>query len=407
MIFVRIAWHNLLRNSRRTISTAAAVLIGIAVIVFINGFNDGISTSWADSIINGQSGHFRLQHKAFSEYASTDMERILMSDPNRLKEELKQNPHIVSTASRIMISGLAGQDRKSTSFFGAAYEMEELDRVLPDFNRGIVEGKPLEPGDPMGAVLGKALAESLDAKIGDELVILANSIYAEQNAIVVYIKGLIRIPGAIRIEQNLILTSIDQVQEDLLDIDSGVMEILVRIDDDENLEQVIEWVNNRFAAQDQPWVAVPWYDDQRYRQVVGMFHGIALVITVILSMLVGIVISNALLMSIFERVREIGTIRALGTEKQQVYRLFFAEAIMVTFFGTVFGLVLGVMITWITGQFGIPVPGLAEGLPIFPQVVAENVLKTGVLPIVIVLVAAFFPIRASCKMDVIEALNYR
>ncbi len=407
MIFIKIAWNNLFRNYRRTLSTLVAIFIGVGVIVFINGFNDGISTSWAKGIINGRSGHFKLRHVQFSDFASTDMEKILMTDPARLKAELMKNPHVVITTSRILISGLAGQEEKSTTFFGAAYETETLKEVLPWFGRTIVKGSNLEPGDPMGAVLGKAMAESINADVGDELVILGNSIYAEQNAIVIYVKGLVTIPGAIEIEQNLILTGIDQVQDDLLDVGEGATEILVRIDDVKNLESVVEWVNEHFAQQGEPWVAIPWYDDKMFRQAMGLFRGIALVITIILSLLVGIVISNALLMSIFERVREIGTIRAFGTEKGQVYKIFYAEALIATVVGVILGLALGALVTWITGEVGIEVPGLAQGMPIYPTVLLPNLVKSAILPVIVVCVAIIFPIRSSCKMDVVDALNYR
>ncbi|MBU3914992.1 ABC transporter permease, partial [bacterium] len=215
MIFIKIAWNNLLRNNRRTISTLLAIMVGVGVIVFINGFNDGLTASFANRFINGISGHFQLRHKDYSDYVSTDMEKILIKDPQQLKNELKQNPHVVASIMRIPIGGLAGSENKSTSFGGLAYEMEQLYTVLPLFCETMFAGERLKPGDPMGAVLGKALAESIDAKVGDELTIIANSIYAEQNAILIYIKGLVEIPGSIEIEQSLIMTSTDQVQNDL------------------------------------------------------------------------------------------------------------------------------------------------------------------------------------------------
>ena len=407
MIFVKIAWNNLFRNHRRTLSTLFAILIGVGVIFFIKGFNDGLFGNWEKGIIDGRSGHFMLRHKDYKDYASTEMERILMTDPALLQEELKKNPHIVATAKRIRIAGLAGQEEKSTTFFGAAYDMEHLKTVLPRFGSSLVEGKNLEPGDPMGAILGRALAESLNVKIGDELVLLANSIYSEQNAIVVYVKGLVTIPGAIEIEQNLILTSIEQVQEDLLDVGSGATEIMVRIDNGDNLESVLKWVNEHFLKRGEPWVAIPWYDDQMFRQVLGLFKGIGIVITLILSLLVGIVISNTLLMSIFERIREIGTIRAVGTEKGQIYLIFYAEAIMTTLFGTVLGLAFGAGVTWITGEIGLMVPGLAQGLPIYPKISLINFIVSSIVPIIVVCIAVLFPIFSSCKMDVVDALNYR
>ncbi|MCP4757792.1 MAG: ABC transporter permease [Proteobacteria bacterium] len=408
MVFVKIAWNNLLRNYRRTFSTLLAITMGVGVMVFVNGFNHGLSSTWSNLLINQGSGHFMLRHVRYKDYASTDMEKVLMADPARLRAELRKNPHVMATSMRVSMSGLVGQEEKSTTFWGSGYEMEQLSTVLPMFGHNVVEGERLEPGDPMGAVLGKALAESIDVEIGDELVILANSVYGEQNAIVVYVKGLVSMPGAIEMERNLIMTSIEQVQEDLLDIGSGATEILVRIDDIKNLESVMKWVDNRFAEQGEPWIAVPWYDDQMFRQIIGMLRGIAMVITIVLSLLVGIVISNALLMSIFERIREIGTIRAIGTEKSQIYKIFYSEALLATIIGTILGLASGSLATWITGEIGIPVPGFTqEGSLMYPKIDSANLVWSATIPLIVACVAIFFPIKSSCKMDVVEALNYR
>ncbi len=407
MVFIKIAWNNLLRNYRRTISTLVAILIGVSVIVFVNAFNDGIYSTWANGIINARDGHFKIRHAQYKEFESTNLEMILIENPGEIKKALKENPHVIASASRVLISGLAGQEEKSTFFFGAAYEMEQLYTVLPLFGSTLVEGQKLEPNDPMGAVLGRALAKSINVKIGDELVILANSIYAEQNAIVVYVKGLVTIPGRIEIEQNLILTGIDQVQNDLLDIGVGASEMLVRIDDVKNLESVVEWVNDHFKKKGKPWVAIPWYDDKMFRQVMGWFRWIGIIIMVILSIIVGIVISNALLMSIFERIREIGTIRAVGTEKGQVYKIFLSEAMISTIIGIILGLILGSSVTWIIGETGIKVPGLAQGMLIFPRIEVSNLIFSSAIPLIVAGIVVIFPIRSSCKMDIVDALEHR
>ena len=76
MIFLQIAWSNLLRNQRRTLLTLFAVVFGIAVMVFTNGFNDGLSLQWANSLINESNGHIQIHHKEFYKFGISDMERI-------------------------------------------------------------------------------------------------------------------------------------------------------------------------------------------------------------------------------------------------------------------------------------------------------------------------------------------
>lgn len=332
MTFLAIALNNLKRNSRRTFSTLLAILIGVTMIVFVNAFNSGLYNDWARGIINGADGHFKLRHKDYENFASTEMEKIYMADPTAIEKELRKNEHIVGVMPRIRFGGLVGQEDKSAPFFGSAVDTKVLNDVLPENDSIIVEGGNITADDPLSAMMGKRLADQMNVKIGDELVILTNSIYGEQSAIIIKITGFVSIPGAADFEAMYLTTGIDQVQYDLLDMGDGATELVVRIDNDDDLEEVVDWVNNHFQSMGQPWVAEPWYTDKMFQQVTGMFKGIGLVISIVLSLIVGIVISNALLMSIFERIREIGTLRAIGTEKLHIYRIFYSEAFSYFFF---------------------------------------------------------------------------
>ena len=77
-----IAFKNLGRNRRRTISTLFAILIGVSLIVFINGFTDGLASSWSRGLIDGMNGHFQLRHKDYADFATTEPAKIIMSDIN-------------------------------------------------------------------------------------------------------------------------------------------------------------------------------------------------------------------------------------------------------------------------------------------------------------------------------------
>ncbi len=408
MTFLTIAFNNLLRNARRTISTLLAFVIGVTMIVFVTGFNSGLNNDWARGIINGIDGHFKLRHKDYENNASTNMEKIYIEDPKQLEAELRKNPHITHVMSRIRFGGLVGQEDKSTSFYGTAVDVKTLNSVLPENDARIVEGESFNENDPMGAILGKRLADNLNVKIGDELVILSNSIYAEQSAIAISIKGLVEIPGAADFEAMFLSTGIEQVQTDLLDMGEGATELIVRIDQTENLESVVAWVNQHFSELGQPWVADPWYTHKMFQQVTGMFQGIGLVISIILSLIVGIVISNALMMSIFERIREIGTLRAIGTNRWQIYKIFYSEALLTTVIGVLLGLAMGAFLVWLTGKTGITMPGEGgDPVTIIPEITFTSLLKSSIIPVVVTTIAVWFPIKSSCKMNVVDALNFR
>ncbi len=408
MNYLSIGAGNISRNKRRTLSTLIAIIIGVGMIVFVSGFNNALTGDWASGLIDGSEGHFKLQHKDYDNFATTDVEKILMEKPSEFINSLKENPHIVGAMPRLRFGGLLGQEDKSTVFFGSSTDINLRDSVIPGNGDILVEGKNLIPNDPNGALLGRLLAESLNVGVGDELVILGNSVYSEQSAVVVYVRGLVSIPGAAEIERMLLITDIENIQNDLLDVGEGATELVVRIDDIKNLEEVISWVNNHFKERGQPFVAVPWYSDKMFQQVTGMFKGIGLVISIVLSLIVGIIISNAQMMSIFERVKEIGTIRAIGAEKKHIYKLFYTEALLTTTAGVVFGLIFGFILIYLSGKTGISIPGGGgEPVEIYPVFESASAISATIVPLVVAFFAVLLPIKSSCKMNVIDALNYR
>ena len=170
------------------------------------------------------------------------------------------------------------------------------------------------------------LAKSLAAGVGDELVILSSTIHGDQSSTLVHVRGLIRIKDNPQAEQSVLLGGLsDEIRVDLLDSGAGTTELVVRRDAEQNVAQVVDSLNRSFASQGAPWIAEAWYSNRELSFLTAIFNGIGVTVTIILSLIVSFIISNAMLMSIFERIREVGSIRAIGADKRQIYGLFYLE----------------------------------------------------------------------------------
>jgi putative ABC transport system permease protein len=401
-----MSWGNLLRNRRRTVSTLAAIGIGVSMIVLTNGFTDGISASLSDSLVNQIDSHLRIEHRDYKKYAITDQEKILIKDYRPLAAELMQNPHVRAVMPRVITGGLLGKDDKSTTFVGAVYDLATLQTVLPDYGKNLVAGKLLAADDPDGVLVGKALAKSLGLSIGDDLVLLSKTVHGEQSNALVHVRGMVTFPQDQAVEQSLVVGARGKSWKDnLLDLGDGATQLLVRVDDIGNVPAVEETLNRQFAQEGLPWRVVPWYESKIYSQMVGMFNGIGSVIMLVLILMVGMITSNALLMAFFERIREIGTLRAIGMRKLDVYQMLYTESAIIGTLGTLFGLGGGALLVLLGWYVGIPLGGMVN-LDVHPTLSADSVIASVAAPIVAIVVAASLPIRAASKMSVIESLNY-
>ncbi len=407
MTFVTIAWGNLIRNKRRTLSTVAAIAIGVSMIVVTNGFTNGISTSMSDSLINQIDGHLRIQHRDYKKFSISDQERILIKDYRPLAAELKNNQHVRAVMPRVITGGLMGKDDKSTTFFGTISDFETLNAVLPDYGKNLVAGQLLSRDDPDGVLIGQALAKSLNMAMGDELVLLSKTVHGEQSNALVHVRGIVTFPQDPITEQSLVVAGMSKaLKENLLDLGEGTTQLVVRIDDIGNVPAVERSLNRRFAELGLPWKVEPWYESKTYSQMVGMFNGIGRVIMIVLTLMVGVVTSNALMMAFFERIREIGSLRAIGMRKADIYRMLYTESAMVGVLGVAAGLGAGAALVLAAWHVGVPLGGMVNQ-EVHPTLGVASMAVSVVAPLVAIMAAATVPIHAVGKMTVIESLDYQ
>lgn len=406
MFFLEIAWNNLLRNRRRTLSTLTAIAIGVSMVLLTNGMTSGISANLSDSLINQIDGHLHIQHRDYKKYFITDQEKILIGDARALAAEVMKNPHVRSIMPRVIMGGLIGKGDKSTTFFGFGSDLATLTTVLPDYGKNLVAGAVLSASDPDGVLVGRALAKSLGLNLGDELVLLSKTVHGEDSNTLVHVRGVVTFPQDDILEKSLVFAGLEKTLKDnLLDLGDGATQLVVRIDDINNVANVEAALNRQFEAQGMPWRVTPWYDNAVYSRVVGMFGGIGKLISIILILMVGVITSNALLMAFFERIREIGTLRAIGMRKLDIYKLLYTESVLVGIGGTLLGLMVGVALVLIGASIGIPLGGIVHQ-EIHPVLNATSVVVSVAAPLVCIVIAAAIPIRAVSRMTVVASLNY-
>jgi ABC-type antimicrobial peptide transport system permease subunit len=121
--------------------------------------------------------------------------------------------------------------------------------------------------------------------------------------------------------------------------------------------------------------------------------------------MVGVITSNSLLMAFFERIREIGTLRAIGMHKWAVYRLLYTESVLVGSAGALLGLVFGVTLVMLGQYIGIPLGGIVNQ-EVHPVLNPMSLVLSVLAPLLCIVIAAAIPVRAVSRMTVIESLNY-
>lgn len=407
MFLIKLSFANVLRNRKRTVSTLVSIMFGVSVLLFTNGFNTGMSFQWADSLISQREGHIKVRHKDFVTYASSDMERIVIPDPQALIDGIRKIPQVENVMQRVVIGGLVGQEERSTVFAGWLDDLTAIDKTLPRHGREIIKGLPLSSEDPDGVVLGKSLAASIGVDVGDDLVMISKTRNGDQSFYLVHVRGLVEFKNNPKEEQLFLLGGLSPgIRDYLLEMGQGASELIVRLKDGTHVRDTTVQLNALFIKSGSPWVAVPWYENRDFRFLMNIFNGIAVVIMIVLSLIVSFIVSGSVTMSILERTREIGTMRAGGIEKKQVFGLFYSETVIMLAGGGLMGLSLGLIFVWIGQTTGITLSnGFFEGVK--PVLTLKNMVYSTAVPVFASLIVTGFPVMSSCRMSIVDSLNFR
>ena len=349
MLFVRLALRSLLRNRRRSALTLAAVLVGTAVVVFAHGFGEGLVRMLVDGAIEKRIGALQVHAKGYLE--ASEAAPLTLDQDAALVDVVAAVPGVVAATPRVRFAGVLSAGRRSSMVLAEGVDPVRERAVCPERAGEVPSstGAFVDESAPDGIVISKELASALEVEVGDALVLQASGKGGQLNALDVVVRGVTA--GAGLLESKRVITVPLSLARELTTMEGRATEIAVSVKDVERLDPII--IALRAALPEtssvSTWAEVsPFLKDAtlRLRVILG---GISLVLFTIVVF--GVV--NTMLMSVYERVREIGTMMAVGTRRRQVLALFLWEAIVIGLVGAVAGALIGLALTALAGNAGI------------------------------------------------------
>ncbi len=257
-------------------------------------------------------------------------------------------------------------------------------------------------------VIGCEMQKSLGAKTGDYLTILTTTPSGMMNAVDIKLVGIAR-SGAKDYDSVFVKIPLGVVQR--LFLTTEVEQIVILLDKTEHTEEVAQRLNLLFKEKGLDLELKTWSElAPFYHAVVRLYNGIFGVVKVIIAIIVLFSIANTMTMSVFERVKEIGTLRAIGTKKSGILKLFLWEGFLIGVFGAVLGTLTGVLvaqgINLCGGIYIPPPPAMTKGynalILIVPGVLWYSFLST----VVVSTISAFYPAMRATRLSIVESLGH-
>ncbi len=408
-----IAWRNLLRGWRRSAIVLLAISVGLAACLLLVGWSQGTIRQMVDNAVSTRLGHLTVLARGYQQ--NPDVQRNLAEGGRTIVERIERFPGAHASA-RIAGDGLLQSSRRSSRVALIGVDRLRESRVSV-ISQSLVEGSlpiaAVTAGSRRlpGIAIGAAMADRLRVKIGDKVVVHAPGEVG---------LGAFRVSGVFRtasseFDRSHAYLRLEDAQR-LLSVPDRVTEVAVRLEDPDRLLELQAFVAAELARAlpEVPLDVLTWSErEPRLAAMLALMANVTWVIygAVFLAMAFGI--ANALLMMVYERIREFGMLRALGLQSSRLLALVLLESIVMTVAGTLIGLAIGVPIVLWLGEVGIDLASFAAGLSEFgigTTVYTSIELRDVVLPVVVALItavlAALWPAWKAVRLRPAEAIRH-
>jgi len=402
-IVLRLAWRNLWRNHRRTLIMLAAIVVGTWAMIFMTALMRGMVDDMVKDGISVLPGHVQIHHPSFRD--DPTISNVIGPPSGELLEALDR-PEVVAWSTRVRVPAVISseQDTRGVTLVGIDPEQERGVSFVAD---DMADGRFLESRDDKGLVVGRKLVEKMETDLGKRVVIMTQD---PENEIAD--RGF-RIVGIFdskldQYEEGFVFAGQGTIQS-LLGVGDAISEVAILGTDYRDVEGLTRMVADAAGADVE---VLPWNEIDTYLgSMLAVMDGFVIVWIVVIFLALSFGLINTLVMAVFERVREIGLMLALGMTPRSILTQIVAESTLLL----VIGLAIGNLLAWATIEplkSGIDVSIVAEGMEFFgaasvlyPALYLEDVVLANVIVIVLGFLASLSPAWRASRYDPVRAIT--
>ncbi len=398
-----LSWRNLWRNPRRTFIMLGAITVGVWAMIFMTALMRGMVDDMLEQGIQNLPGHIQIYHP---EYRDDPSVVNSIAEPSGKLLDALNDPATKHWTTRIKVPAIISSERESRgiNLLGVDPPAENAITGIAD---QIVEGRFLETDRDRGLVIGAKLAERLETRLGKRVVIMSqdpdNNIADRGFRVVGIYKA--KMPG---LEEFNVYAARSTLQT-LLKIDGLVSQIAII---DEDYRDIDTLYRNLRQATPETLEIRAWYElDSYLGYMLNMMDGFVLVWVIIIFLALSFGLVNTLAMAIFERVREIGLILALGMRPSMIVYQILLESLLLLSIGLTAGNVLAIL-TIKPLESGLDISVVAEGLAmmgassmLYPSLRLHDIILANSVVLILGTLASILPAWRAAKLNPVQAIN--
>lgn len=402
MQILKMAFRDLGRNRRRNFFSALAVAIGLALLMLMSSVIQGEMGSAVESAINLQSGHIQIRAASYDENKSSLKWEDMVENPDQIAGQIEALDQVKAATPRLYASGFLSTGDESTGV--QIYGIDPQSVANDPYRNGVVSGDFLTADDREGILIGKPAAEKLHLTVGDKVSLSVNTADGNVQEQVFTIRGVYS-TETYGFDNATVFLPLAKAQA-LTQTEGHASTIFILLKDTADTDQVVEALKASSNLE-----VLTWRDlnklfvefETMAQSYISFFYLIILAIT-------ASVIINTLIMSVYERTREIGILSAIGMRGGRILGLFLTESFLLAVGGIVMGLAFGVFAVYLfningfyIGNMGLS--GMLVSDTIRARLTMDNTVNVTIMTFIATILSGLYPAVMASRMEPVQALR--
>ena len=398
-----IGYRDLGRNRRRSVFTMLAVALGLALLIVMNGYIAGVMGDSLENSIRLQTGHLQLRAPSYELEEMSLQWQDLLADADKLAAQAQGIAGVQTAAPVVWARAILNTANESVGL--QLHGIDVASSYYAPVRDGLVAGAYLAPDDRGGVLLGQRLADDLGLTVGDNVSLTVVNASNEPEEAIFAIRGLFS-TGVATYDEASVMAPVVRVQA-FTGTGGRASAVVLLLDDQEDAVTVAAALAGP-AVNALTWQVMNVFFLETLQTALSFYY----LLDGIVMLIVAVIVANTLLMAVFERIREMGILAALGMKGRHIMQMMLFEATILSLFGIVIGIGLGMLGVLALAQIGIPTgematvaSNMAIGAVLRARFVPEQILWLSVWTLVVALLASLYPAWFAARLEPVKALH--
>lgn len=383
-----------------------AVIIGVWSMIFLGALMRGMVEDMRENGISTLTGHIQVHHRG---YRDDPVIENSITDLKEIKSVLKNVlPPGTQWISRIRVNAITSNARHSDGVTLVGIDPAREAKVS-FIGHAVTQGHYLKADDKYGIVVGKALADKFETKLGRKLVLMSQDTSGEIASRAFRIVGIFRAEMQATEKQFVFITI--SVAQHMLKLKNGISEISISLQDQRETTRVTTALR---AALPSTYEVHSWQELlPLLTAYLRIFDGFMWLWYLVVFIAMGFGIVNTMLMAVFERIREFGLLKALGMKPWWIIKEVLTESFFLLVLGMAIGNILGFLSVLALSGSGIDLSALAAGTEfagmgrvIYPVISSKDVTIANLVVFILGLLVSVYPAAKAARFTPVEALAH-